>query len=225
MKRQLVGLIVLILCCLLFSFNNRYHTKSIQNQSIEWLPADLIKQKNAKIKKVGNPKIVNCKFGKALYFNGESDGLFLDEMPLLGLTEFTVEMIFYPEANSPFEQRIIHIGEVTGNRIFAELRAVGYNWYFDGFVASNLNKKALIDEQLIHPIGQWYHVAFVVCPERLTTFVNRKEELSEPIFFEPLETGCTSIGVRQNKQSWFKGMIYKIKITPKQLYPDEFITE
>lgn len=210
-----------------FSINTSsfYYYFTRQKIVFEWIPAELLSSENKYISMVGKPKIVDCKYGQALSFNGESDGLFSDEMPLAGFSEFTVEMIFYPETNSPFEQRILHIGEVKGDRMLLEIRAVNNNWYFDGFVASKTNKKTLISEELTHPLGKWYHVALVVGPDNLTTFVNGKQELSESFSFKSIESGRSSIGVRQNKQSWFKGMIYKIRITPKQLNPDEFIKE
>lgn len=188
-----------------------------------WLVANLLRGKSIEIKIKGSPKLVSSPYGEAVYFNGVSDALFLEEMPLKSLREFTVEMIFCPDTLAPFEQRILHIGEINDDRMLLEIRAVNNSWYLDGFVASSANKKTLINEQLTHPLGQWSHVAFVVSENRLTTFVNGKQELSEPFSFVPIESGRCSIGVRQNEQSWFKGMIYKIKITPKQITPDDFM--
>lgn len=37
-------------------------------------------------------------------------------------------------------------------------------------------------------------------------------------------SGKTSIGVRLNEQSWFKGTIYKIRISPEALSPNNFMT-
>jgi hypothetical protein len=61
-------------------------------------------------------------------------------------------------------------------------------------------------------------------PKSLTTYVNGKQELHEETSFLPIETGQTSIGVRLNKVSWFKGAIYKIRITPKQINPNRFMS-
>ena len=193
-------------------------------QITQWYPAKILtSEKYSELS--GSPKLIDCAYGKAAWFDGEDDGLWLDELPLKGLTEFTVEMIFCPDsAQPPFEQRMLHIGEDRGDRMLLELRAIDGNWYFDGYAASGANKKALIDEQLTHPLGEWYHVAFVVTPNSLTTFVNGKQELTEAFSFLPIQTGATSIGTRIDKRSWFKGAIYKIKITPQAIKPIDFMT-
>lgn len=204
-------------------------TSNGQNQTIEkeakteWLLANLLQSKSSNVEISGNPKIVSSPYGEAVSFNGIDDAFFLNELPLQSLQEFTVEMIFKPEANGLFEQRILHIGESTKDRMLLEIRAVDSNWYFDGYVASGINKKALIDEKLIHPLEKWYHVAFVVTPKSLTTFVNGKQELYLDFPFLSIESGQTSIGVRMNKVCWFKGAIYKIRITPRQITPIDFM--
>jgi hypothetical protein len=82
----------------------------------------------------------------------------------------------------------------------------------------------LIDPALLHPLDQWYHVAYVIDHGKLVTYVNGKKELEGSVVLTPLKGDKTSIGVRQNRVSWFKGAIYKIKITPGILIPGEFMT-
>ncbi len=195
-----------------------------QNQNTEWTISRFLNKEFKNVKISGNPKIVNSPYGKAVYFDGVDDAFFLDKMPLIGLKEFTVEMIFNPSVDGVFEQRVVHMGKVSDDRILLEIRAVDGNWYFDGFAASGENKLALIDEKLTHPLGKWYHVAFVVTQNSLTTYVNGKLELQQPYTFKPIEIGQTSFGVRLNKRSWFKGIIYKIKISPNQLKPNSFMS-
>ncbi|MFI1773595.1 LamG domain-containing protein [Thalassobellus citreus] len=217
--------IVLITLCFTFLFNCKNSKKQqAQNNTTEWTLANILKTKPNNLEISGNPIIVQSSHGEAVHFNGVDDALFINEMPLKSLKEFTIEMIFNPSLNSPFEQRVVHMGEVSGDRMLLEIRAVDYNWYFDGFVASGENKLALIDESLLHPLGQWYHVALVVSANSLSTYVNGKLELTEPYTFNPIETGKSSAGVRLNKRSWFKGDIYKVKVSQKQLKPNEFMS-
>jgi len=197
--------------------------ENILYRETEWVIADLLNSKSTNIEISGNPGIVNSPYGPAVKFNGLDDALFLKDMPLKSLSGFTVEMIFRPASDSTFEQRILHLGEVSGDRMLLEIRAVGDQWYFDGYVASGNNKKALIDERFIHPLEQWYHVAFIVGPNSLSTYVNGNLELQEDFEYMPSEGGSSSIGVRLNRRSWFKGSIYKIKVTPKLLAPNGFI--
>lgn len=208
-------------CVILFI--GMFFSLNSQNSS-EWIVANLLKTQSKEIDISGNPKLVDSKYGKAVSFNGIDDAIFLRDIPLKSLEAFTIEMIFKPATNGVFEQRILHIGEVSKDRMLLEIRAVDDVWYFDGFVASIPNKKALVDETLTHPLNKWYHVALVVTPKSLATYVNGKLELKEPFSFKPIESGESSIGVRLNKRSWFKGEIYKIKITSKQLTPYNFMS-
>lgn len=194
-----------------------------QNKNKEWILAKILNENINVIETNGNPKIVSSPYGDAVYFNGMDDAFFLEDLPVKSLEEFTIEMIFNPSVHGDFEQRVVHMGEVSGDRMLLEIRAVEGHWYFDGFIASGENKLALIDDKLTHPLGQWYHVAFVVTKDRLTTYVNGKLELTEPFSFKPIEIGKSSVGVRLNKRSWFKGAIYKIKVSPTKLEPDGFM--
>jgi len=72
-------------------------------------------------------------------------------------------------------------------------------------------------------LAQWYHVAFVVDHGHLTTYINKQKELDGTIIFSPIQTGKTSIGVRLNEQSWFKGAISQIRISPEALIPTGFL--
>lgn len=191
--------------------------------AIDWFVSSLDTEESFSRDISSRPEIVNSPFGSALRFNGVDDALFLQDMPLKNLNSFTVEMIFKPAIDGHFEQRVLHIGEVSGDRMLLEIRALHGFWYFDGFVKSEANKKALVDEVLLHKLGDWHHVAFVVEPDQLTTYVNGICEVKESFQFKPIQTGQTSIGVRLNKQSFFKGDIYRIRITPKSLKPKDFL--
>lgn len=197
--------------------------KSARNiQVIEWEPASLLKLSGT-MDMLGNPKISRSPHGNAVSFNGSDDALILNEMPLANMQSFTIEMIFKPDTASPFEQRIVHIGEVSGDRVLLEIRAVKNKWYFDGFAASGQNKKALIDSTLTHPLGIWHHVAFIVEPHQISTYVNKRLECKEAFNFKPIMSGKTSLGMRLNKRSFFKGSIFKVRVTEGVLTPRKFM--
>ena len=205
-------------------------------------PVQLISARNAKQKEVailwnmsdflnvgtsvhllGNPKLIEYKKDKALEFNGLNDGIFLDKLPISGMNEFTIEAIFKPESGGSFEQRFFHSGEIRGDRVLLEIRTTATDWYFDAFVQSGAQKMTLIESQLLHPLDRWYHVAYVVDHGKLSTYINGKKELEGAIRFSPIRTGKTSIGARLNEQSWFKGAILKIRISPKALKAKDFL--
>jgi hypothetical protein len=207
----------------IFLFISSFSSAQEINKAItEWLPNKLVHSKNGLVRTSGNPKTLASKYGNALQFNGISDGLFLDQMPLNTLKEFTIEVLFFPESGGNFEQRLLHLGEIKGDRVLLEIRSTAKDWYFDAFINSREEKKTLIDSTLLHPLNQWYHLAYVVDHGQLTTYVNGVKELHSQINLTPLLTGKTSIGVRQNEQSWFKGAIYNIRITPKALNTKHF---
>jgi len=198
-------------------------TFSQSRQKTEWILSNLITTKTEGIRITGNPQVIDCKYGKAVLFNGSTDGIFLDQMPLDGLKQFTIEVIFRPESGGNFEQRFFHCGEVKGSRVLLELRSTQTDWYFDAFITSGDQKKTLIEPKLIHPLDQWYHLAFVIANGKQKTYINGIKELESQIEIVPLQGGKTSIGVRQNEQSWFKGGISKIRISPEALSPASFM--
>lgn len=226
MKRLLLSLLVSLL---IFFPAFICAQKSLLNKPdstpTEWLISDLLQKKTEEIKILGNPSITVSKYGEALAFNGKNEGVFVNKMPLAGLEQFTVEAIFRPDSGGNFEQRFFHCGEIRGNRVLMELRSVLSNWYFDAFIKSEDQQKTLIDSTKLHPLNQWYHLAFVNDNGKLTTFINGKKELESQIDFVPLQSGKTSIGVRLNELSWFRGAIYKIRISPEDVDPANFIKD
>jgi len=173
----------------------------------------------------GNPKTVSSPYGDAICFDGMNDGFFLPYNPLNGLTGFTIEAIIRPDADGPEEQRFLHIGEIDGDRLLIETRLTKDNqWYLDTFILSGESKKALIYPKLIHPAGAWYHVALTLDKKgKMTNYINGKMEIKGEVDFKPINSGAMSIGVRRNKVSWYKGAIYKIKISPEALVPKGFM--
>jgi len=194
-----------------------------KSRSTEWLLSDLVVRTNDSIQIKGKPQIVNFGNSKAVSFNGSSDAIFLESMPLRGFEQFTIEVIFRPASGGNFEQRFFHCGEVQGDRVMLELRSDQTSWYFDAFIKSGISQQTLIEPRLLHPLNQWYHLAFVIDSGRLTTFVNREKELEGKIDISALKSGKTSIGARQNEVSWFRGAIYKIRITSEALQPQNFM--
>lgn len=218
----------ILLCYLFTSFThegiNSMHSHSINTPMVtEWMLSDFAQSTNKNICIQGTPKIIECKYGNALEFNGKNDGIFIKSMPLKNLSTFTIEAIFKPYSNGNFEQRFFHCGKIRGNRVLLETRSTKTDWYFDAYIKSKEKGCTLIDSTLLHPLNEWYHIAYTVDNGKLTTFINGQKELEGQINFLPLTHGTTSLGVRQNKLSWFKGVIYKIKITPKVLQPNNFM--
>lgn len=218
-----------ILFCLLsapFSTSGQIMQESLSGGKrikTEWILSDLTGKKAEGIRITGTPETVVCKYGNPLVFNGSTDGIFIECMPLAGLEKFTIEAIVNPYSGGNTEQRFFHCGEVSGNRVLLETRSTQTDWYFDAYIKSENQQKTLIDPNLLHPLDQWYHIAFIIDHGKLETYINGNKELESHIDLIPLNSGKTSIGVRQNEQSWFKGAIYKIRISPEALKPKKFM--
>ena len=168
---------------------------------------------------LGDPKLVNTEIGPAVAFDGRDDGLLVDGNPLAGLTQFTIEILFQPAPDGAEEQRFLHIEETgTGNRALIELRLQpNTQWSLDTYLRSGESGLSLLDRGRTHPSGRWHAAALTYDGKVMRHFVDGREELSGDTPFAPLAGGRTSIGVRQNLVSWFKGLIHSIRISAAAL--------
>jgi hypothetical protein len=190
----------------------------------EWELSSILESTSQGITVVGQPKIVSCPFGKAVLFDGQGDAIVLDTNLLVNMRQFTIEVIMRPDTNGQREQRFLHFGEVRGERVMVETRLTKNDqWYLDTYMKSGSNSQTLVDSTKLHPLNQWHHVAFVVNDGQMQAYVNGSKELEGQIPFSPFTKGQTSVGVRLNKVNWYKGVIYKIKITPLKLEPALFM--
>ncbi len=194
-------------------------------KTVTWELAEMPRSFNNDLKVIGNPLIVKTKLGDAVYFDGIDDGYLCNINPLVGMKAFTLEVVFKPDGDGFISPRFIHFGEVSGKRLMLETRINEKNqWYFDAHLnAGENNSLTLIDSTLTHNSDQWYTLTVVAANGTMTTYVNGIKELGGNIEFTPFNSGKASLGFRQNFASWFKGTIYKIRITPSALIPHQFL--
>jgi hypothetical protein len=164
---------------------------------------------------LGEPKIVKTDKGKAVFFDGVDDGIFVPVNPLAGAVEFTIEAVFRPDAGGLKEQRWLHIEDMENreSRTLLETRVVGDEWFLDTFIKSGEQRSALYAEDFKHPLGRWYTVKLVFDGKEMRHYVDGKLELTGKLTRKPFGKGMTSIGVRQNKIYWFKGAVLRVKFT------------
>lgn len=193
---------------------------SAQQPGAEWIIDNLTSIGGHPVTVLGAPRVVETEVGRALEFNGVSDGIFVDANPLEGLGTFTLEVLFSPAADGPPEQRFVHIEDTTegGNRALIETRILpGGVWSLDTFLKQGEASRALLDREQAHPANGWYVASLVYDGRVMTHFVNATKELSGDVTFGALGPGRTSLGVRQNKVYWFKGRIRAVRVTPRAL--------
>lgn len=174
----------------------------------------------------GDPKVIETANGKAIEFDGIDDGIFFDVHPLVGMSTFTVEVIFKPYSGGAPEQRFFHMQEdPSEERVMFETRLVDDGlWFLDTFIFSGDQKIPLYAIDNKHVVDAWYHAAIVVDEESFKHYVNGELELSEKIQFETQNSGRTSLGVRINKVNWYKGAIRTARFTPRALAPADFLS-
>ena len=173
----------------------------------------------------GDPKTIDGPHGSAIEFDGVGDAIFIAANPLAGWAAMTVEVLFRPDADGLPEQRFLHLGSVNGDRVLFETRLTDDGqWYLDTFISSGDAMCPLLNEQYLHPVGEWYHLAMTCDGREEVNYVNGVKEASGAIDFAPLPAGQMSIGVRLNSVCWFKGAIGRLRFTEGVLAPEQFMT-
>ncbi|MGC4074621.1 MAG: hypothetical protein QM760_19395 [Nibricoccus sp.] len=158
--------------------------------------------------------------GSIVRFDGKADGLLVPVIPIADWKRFTIEIFFSVDADGIPEQRFLHLQDAKGRRVLIELRLLPESrWCLDTFLYSDAGHRlTLIDRTKVHPAGRWHWAALTFADGRMTHFVDGVKECEGAIQFEPMSvSGRTSLGVRQNKVSWFKGAIREVRFTPEAL--------
>lgn len=179
---------------------------------------------------LGHPRVIESPYGKAVEFNGVDDALFVGVHPLAGVSAFTWEVIFRPDADGAPEQRFFHLqeqdpqsGRDTDNRMLFEIRIVDGQWCLDSFASTAGERKTLLNSKLLHPLGKWYRVTAVYDGKELRNYVGDELQGEGDVKLGPQLAGHSSIGVRINKVYYFKGAILKARMTRRALSPEEFL--
>lgn len=173
---------------------------------------------------LGQPKIVEKEGHTAVEFNGKTDGLLVDGNPMIGATEFTIEVVFMVYEGGPKEQRFVHFQQNDNNRILVELRMPASNkWFLDTFIKSGASNQVLYSEGMNHDADKWNHACLVYKDNTMTHYVDGVKELSKNVTYTSVSSGKTSIGVRMNRVSWFNGAIRLLRITHQALPPEKFL--
>ena len=133
-------------------------------------------------------------------------------------------MIFQPYPGGLTAQRFFHIQEEgSDNRLLFETRLTDDDeWFLDTCLHAGDDGHVLFAEDFKHAIGPWYHAAVVVGDGRFRHYVNGELELETDITFAALKRGWTSVGVRINRECWYKGAMRTARFSPRVLTPSEF---
>ena len=181
----------------------------------------------------GNPVVVDTEYGQAIEFDGVDDRILVLANPLGTEKEFTVEVIFKPNAgsNKTSEPRFIHIQDTLDpqqKRVMIELRVNDDDeMYLDGFIKTDSDDLTLVDITKTHPTEEWMHAAITFKDDTFKTFINGVKELEGILSYTDYilnETGQTSIGSRMNRKNWYSGLIKTLKFTHQEVTPENFMS-
>jgi len=220
--------LTLLFACLVFINSSIDAQNKSELLQMKWIINNVDSIAGFKTTIFGEPEIVDSEeYSHVVWFDGNDDGLIINSNPLEGADSFTIEVIFKPDSTYPenFEQRFVHIQDTANNdrRVLIELRMTeGNKWYLDTFIKADENQLTLVSPNDLHPAGVWAHAALVYENGEMTHYINGMKEISGKIKYLPISNAFTSIGMRMNKVSWFKGSIAVLKFTHMALTPDEF---
>ena len=189
-----------------------------------WRLDNLTQSSGDALELIGRPSIVSTPIGPAVQFNGVSDGLLIQRNPIQGLAQFTIEVLFSVDEQGPVEQRFLHIQESAGdNRALIELRLNNGRWALDSYLRHGAAQLTLLDLAKAHS-ADWHVASTTFDGSTMKHYVDGVEQGSGAVAFMPLAAGRTSIGVRQNRVSWFKGRIHTVRISPTALPSSKLMT-
>jgi hypothetical protein len=172
----------------------------------------------------GSPKVTGTGADTVLVFDGTDDAVFVPAIPIAGWRAFTIQVRFKPDGSGNEEQRFLHLEDDVKHRVLMETRVRDRQWSLDTFLFQDADDKlTLLDRTRLHPTDRWYWVALVYDGSKMSHYVNGKLELTGEVEFPPMTTGRSSIGVRQNRVSWFKGAIAELRFTPAALPADRLV--
>ncbi len=178
------------------------------------------------------PTIVSTPYGDAAQFNGTNQALLINNNPIGSATQFTVEVFFRPDSQGTAsnEQRFLHIRNLSNDnrRVLMELRQLPTTcWVLDTYIKSDTsampNSVTIVDSSKTHSVAVWHHVALVYDGTKMHQYVDGVQIKDSTVIYKPIDiAGKTSIGARQDPRSWFKGLIYMVKVTQRALSAAEF---
>ena len=165
----------------------------------------------------GRPEVREHNGESVLYFGGK-DGILLPTHPLVGKSSFSCTVELSPERGGEREQRFLHAGTPQEDRMLIELRSLPDDcWYLDVYLSLGGRSIALRDEKKRHETGRRYRAALSFDGEYLRGMVDGVTELEGELprglptsGSSTMIGGACSIGMRQNRVSFFTGTIHTI---------------
>lgn len=173
----------------------------------------------------GNPEIITINKDSAYLFDGTEDRVVIDNNPLIGLDEFTFEVVFRVDRGGVAEQKFIHMQGNPDVRILFELEFLNDSmWYMDNYIKSgNGADMNFIDPTQLYPANRWYHAALVYKNNEFKRYINYKTVNTTTLTWVPPTDGSISVGARMNKVNYMTGSVREIRFADAALDSTQFI--
>ena len=173
----------------------------------------------------GNPTIITINDDGAYYFDGAEDRVLIDENPLIGLTEFTIEVVFRVDEGGVAEQKFFHLQATPDIRVLFELEFLNDSmWYMDNFIKSeNGESLNFMDASRLYPVNRWYHAALVYQNNEFKHYINHKTDDTANLTWVPPTDGSVSVGARMNQVNYMTGAVREIRFADAALDSTQFL--
>jgi hypothetical protein len=173
----------------------------------------------------GNPTLITINNDTAWYFDGTDDRVVVDTNPLIGLNEFTFEVVFRIDEGGVSEQKFIHLQANPDIRILFEIEfKENGRWYMENFIkAENGESIHLMDSTIDYPVNRWYHAAIVYKNNEFKQYINYNTLDIENLSWTPPTDGSVSVGSRMNQVNYFTGAVREIRFADMALDSSEFL--
>ncbi|MFB6319735.1 LamG-like jellyroll fold domain-containing protein [Saccharicrinis sp. FJH54] len=175
----------------------------------------------------GDPEIIPVNDDFAMLFDGTEDRIVVESNPLIGMDEFTLEVIFRIDKGGISEQKFLHLQANPDIRILFEIEFVNDSmWYLENYIQSGSGESEnvhLINPEKLHPAGRWYHAALVYSNKTFKQFINYQLENSGMLHWVTPEDGAVSVGARMNQVNYMTGAVREIRFADEALDSSHFL--
>lgn len=202
-------------------------TSIAQIKYTNWNFNDLTSVGGVDVVPEGNPEIIRINKDSAYLFDGDEDRVVLDQNPLIGLNEFTLEVVFRVDEGGVSEQKMFHMQANPDIRLLFEVEFVNDSmWYMENFIQTGSGAGEnihLMDSTKLHPVNRWVHIAVVYKNNTFKQYINYKLENTGDLTWVAPDAGSISVGARINKRNYLTGAVREIRFADTALDSTQFL--
>lgn len=215
-KKTICAFSIFIFCASTFAGEIKYTS---------WKFSDLTSIGGISVTPEGNPEIIAINADKAYLFDGTEDRVVINNNPLIGIDEFTFEVVFRVDKGGVAEQKFVHLQANPDIRILFELEFKNDSmWYMDNYIQSeNGAGMNFIDSTKLYTVNRWYHAALVYKNNEFKQYINYKTENTANYTWNSPADGSVSVGARTTNTNYMTGAVREIRFADVALDSNQFL--